>query len=389
MDLSKVTLEIFSKLEQQWLSQPPETATKKTRVLTIDGGGTSGVPSGPALIHLEHQIQLKTGNSTSRIVDFFDIIAGTGIGAILAALINADDGTGNGRPLFSAKQAVKFLTDKRTELYKVKSSGVVHRRRMFSGKSMEKVLKQALTRTVDGKVLTLTDTCKPLIVPCYDLNSSAPFVFSRADASESASFNFDLWKVCRATSSDPSMLKPFLMNSIDGKTACLAVDGGLVMNNPSAAVVTHVLHNKRDFPSVTGVEDLLVLSLGNGQVNGSSDRKVGRGGYCRSQHVVGIVLDGVSETVDQMLGNAFCWNHTDYVRIQANGYLNGGVGPPAEDVLMERGVESSPFGGKRLLTETNGQRIEKFVQRLVTSGTSSLPPSPCKTGAVSQLVDGR
>ncbi|KAI3682710.1 hypothetical protein L1987_82892 [Smallanthus sonchifolius] len=386
MELSKVTLEIFSKLEQQWLSQ--REGNRKTRVLTIDGGGTTGVLSGPALIHLEHQIQLKTSNSNSRIIDFFDIIAGTGIGAILAAMLNADDG--NGRPLFSAKQAVKFLTDRRMEMYKVKNVGVVNRRRMFSGKSMEKVLKEAFTRNVDGKVLTLTDTCKPLIVPCYDLNSSAPFVFSRADASESASYNFDLWKICRATSSDPSMLKPFHLTSIDGKTSCFAVDGGLVMNNPSAAVVTHVLHNKRDFPSVTGVEDLLVLSLGNGQLNNSPQRKVNGSGYCRNQYVVGIVLDGVSETVDQMLGNAFCWNHTDYVRIQANGYLNGGVGPKTEEVLMERGVESLPFGGKRLLTETSGQRIENFVHRLVlASRTTSLPPSPCKSAAVSQLVNGR
>lgn len=48
------------------------------------------------------------------------------------------------------------------------------------------------------------------------------------------------------------------------------------------------------------------------------------------------------------------------------------------EVLKERGVESLPFGGKRLLTETNGQRIESFVQRLAASGKTSLPPSPCK-----------
>lgn len=61
----------------------------------------------------------------------------------------------------------------------------------------------------------------------------------------------------------------------------------------------------------------------------------------------------------------------------------------AEEVLAERGVESLPFGGKRLLTETNGHRIGRFVQRLVASGRSSLPPSPCKETAVSPLVNGR
>ena len=61
----------------------------------------------------------------------------------------------------------------------------------------------------------------------------------------------------------------------------------------------------------------------------------------------------------------------------------------AEDVLKEKGVESLPFGGKRLLTETNGQRIERFVHRLVALGKSSLPPSPVKEAAVSPLVNGR
>ena len=75
--------------------------------------------------------------------------------------------------------------------------------------------------------------------------------------------------------------------------------------------------------------------------------------------------------------------------MQANGCVSGGVGEKEEDVMEERGVESLPFGGKRLLTETNGQRIAGFVQRLVASGRTSLPPSPCKETAVSPLANGR
>ncbi|KAF9686960.1 hypothetical protein SADUNF_Sadunf02G0044400 [Salix dunnii] len=375
MDLGKATLEIFSKLEKKWLSHC-ET-TKKTRVLSIDGGGTIGIVAGAALIHLEDRIRLKTGNPQARIADFFDIIAGTGIGALLAAMLSADDGSG--RPLFSARDAVAFVSEKNSSLFRVKRSGFFSRRRRFSGRSMEKVLKEALKRD-DGVILTLKDTCKPLLVPCFDLKSSAPFVFSRADAIESPSFNFDLWKVCLATSATPSLFKPFNLTSVDGKTSCSAIDGGLVMNNPTAAVVTHVLHNKRDFPSVNSVEDLLVLSLGNGSgsLNG---RKLRHNSECSTSSVVDIVLDGVSETVDQMLGNAFCWNRADYVRIQANGLASAGP-VVVEEVLKERGLEMLPFGGKRLLTETNAERIESFVQRLVASGKSSLPPSPCKNSVV-------
>lgn len=73
--------------------------------------------------------------------------------------------------------------------------------------------------------------------------------------------------------------------------------------------------------------------------------------------------------------------------LQANGL--GGLAPTTmEKVLKEKGVESLTFGGKRLLAESNGERIEAFAQRLVTaSGKSSLPPSPYKS--LSPMLDGR
>ncbi|KAK4741554.1 hypothetical protein SAY87_025142 [Trapa incisa] len=386
MDLSKITLEIFTKLEQEWLFHCD--SSRRTRVLSIDGGGTTCIVTGAVLVHLEDQIRLRTGDPHANVVDFFDVVTGTGTGGILASMLCLADASG--RPLFTARAAVSLISERNPELFKVRVSGCFRRRSTLSGKSMEKVLKEIFSRP-DGTSLTLKDTCKPLLVPCFDLNSSAPFVFSRADASESPSFDFELWKVCRATSATPSRFKPFALSSIDGKTTCSAVDGGLVMNNPTAAAVTHVIHNKRDFPSVNGVEDLLVLSLGNGPaiepgIRRSVKLKHRRNDQCSASAVVGIALDGISECVDQMLGNAFCWNRKDYVRIQANGTEG--------DVLEERGVETLPFGGKRLLTETNGQRIESFAQRLVASSSrsscnSSLLPSPCKESAISHLSDGR
>ncbi|XP_057958853.1 probable inactive patatin-like protein 9 [Malania oleifera] len=379
MELNEITMEIFSNLERQWLSHSDE---KKIRILSIDGGGTTVVVTGAALIHLEDQIQARTGNNRHRIADFFDLIAGSGIGAILAAMLVADDG--RGRPLFTAREAVEFVTVKNSKMFKIKRDGIFYRRRGFSGQSMDKVLKEAFCR-YDSKMLSLKDTCRPLLVPCYDLNTSAPFVFSRADAAVSPSFDFELWKVCRAASATPTLFEPFGLTSVDGKTSCLALDGGLVINNPTAAAVTHVLHNKRDFPSVNGVEDLLVLSLGNGSLSSSPNSPHGkRNDGTPASLIIGVALDGNSETIDQMLANTFCSNLPDYVRIQARGVAPEGL----EEVLKEKGVESLPLWGKRLLTENNGSRIESFVQRLV-DGKSSLPPSPFKETDVAPLDTGR
>lgn len=46
-------------------------------------------------------------------------------------------------------------------------------------------------------------------------------------------------------------------------------------------------------------------------------------------------------------------------------------------MLEEAAAEVVQFGGKRLLKETNGERLEVFVRRLVAAG-KSLPPSPVK-----------
>ncbi|XP_010942035.1 probable inactive patatin-like protein 9 [Elaeis guineensis] len=409
MDVSKITLEIFSKLEKKWLmewestgnlwSSPISTAdkkkasNKKTRILSIDGGGgLKGLAAGQALIHLEDCIKSVTSNPHASIPDYFDLVAGTGIGGVLAAMLTADDASG--RPLFSARAAMEYLCSKRRHLFRPSGILIRRRRRRFSGRSFEGVLRDALCGP-DGRALTLKNTCKPLLVPCYDLNSSAPFVFSRADAVESASFDFELWSVCRATAATPGLFSPCKLASVDGKTACVAVDGGLVMNNPAAAAVTHVLHNKRDFPAVAGVEDLLLLSLGGGP---PPRQRAAAAGECSERAVMEIVLDGVSETVDQLLANAFCWNPTDYIRIQANGWETEREedGEDAEGLragewmLKERGVESLPFGGKRLLTESNGERIEVLVHRLVACGFASDDPlPPFKETAVRKLSDGR
>ena len=114
-----------------------------------------------------------------------------------------------------------------------------------------------------------------------------------------------------APSATLGLFTPFHFSSINEKTSCAVVDGGLVINNLVAAAIMHVLHNKRDFLSVNSVEDLLVLSI----ENEAQAKRMNNIGECSTSTVVDIALEGVFKTVDQMLENAFCWNHTIYVTI--------------------------------------------------------------------------
>jgi patatin-like phospholipase/acyl hydrolase len=178
------------------------------------------------------------------------------------------------------------------------------------------LLKQYLVR--DGRPLTLRDTIKPVLIPCYDLATAGPFLFSRADALENQTWNFNLWEVCRATTAVPSFFKPAYMKSVDGNTSCTAVDGGVVMHNPTAAAVTHVLHNKLEFPRVRGVHDLLVLSLGTGQMEQTYGYQTvrGWGSFKWVKPIAKIVLESISDMIDHTISMSFGDFRQQYLRIQ-------------------------------------------------------------------------
>ncbi|KAG8651197.1 patatin-like protein 7 isoform X2 [Manihot esculenta] len=371
IDTDKLSYEIFSILESKFLfgyddqklwvpkqiSSPPTepklesfvsppaadangvSAIKNQRgkicILSIDGGGMRGILSGKALAYLEHALKTKSGNPEARIADYFDVAAGTGIGGIFTAMLFGSKD--NNRPITKADDTWRFLADHGKKIYRSGNGnggggngrgggggGVL--KRLFKGGStmaaatacLEKAMKETFTE--QGRSLTLKDTLKPVLIPCYDLSSTAPFLFSRADALETDSFDFRLWEVCRATSAEPGLFEPIQMVSVDGQTKCLAVEGGLAMSNPTSAAITHVLHNKQEFPFVRGVEDLLVLSLGTGQLlEVSYDYEEVKN--WRAKHwarpMARIAGDGSADSVDQAIALAFgqC-RSSNYVRIQ-------------------------------------------------------------------------
>lgn len=390
-DSNKLSYEIFSMLENNFLFGldwekefvDKKSTSGKVRILSIDGGGMQGIVAGRTLAYLEKILQAKTGDPDARIADFFDVAIGTGVGGIIAAMLFADDGTG--RPLCRAEEAWRLLAEEGRRMFKPASGKfqAIFRRSgaRFSGKSMERVLKR-LFAGKNGRSMTLKETVKPLLIPCYDLSSAAPFLFSRADALETDNFDFRLWEVCRAAAAAPGFFEPVFLSSVDGRTSCTAIDAGLVMNNPTAAAITHVVHNKQEFPSVRCVEDLLVLSVGTGHFDRAYDyEKVKRWGAGQwAKPVVKIVGDGISENVDHAMSMAFGQSRRNYVRIQGNGFTNKCIGDTddpseanvkllmnfADGMLKQKSMESLPFGGKRKLPFSNGERLVWFAEQVVT-----------------------
>lgn len=294
-DVDKLSYEIFSILESKFLfgyddtnlflpgslpSTPTRSAsyspTFRVRILSIDGGSrfSDALLAASSLVRLETTLRERTGDPMARVADFFDCAAGSGAGGVLASMLFARGSTG--KSLFSAGEAFTILS---REINRHK--GLFHGLFNRSGKSKT-------FRKMFGE-LTLKDAVKPLLVPCYDQATGAPFLFSRADAVENAGFNFKLRDVCEATCEESAEVR-----SLDGRRKILAIGGGIAMGNPTAAAITHVLNNKKEFPLAEGVEDLLVVSLGSGEAEHGREKLAGPP---TQAEVTRIAAEGISDMV--------------------------------------------------------------------------------------------
>lgn len=238
----KLTNEIFSILENKFLFGSSNVAGK-VRILSMDAGDS--ILAANTLVHLQSVLRAKSGNPSAHVADFFDVVAGSGAGGVLAALLftRSKDGT----PIMTAEQSLKFLLDNHRSLSHC-SPGLLGLRSK-AGKLLKKVLGDA----------TLKDTVKGVLIPCYDLRSGAPLLFSRADALEMDRCDFRMAAVCEATlAGDDGAVQ---LKSRDGSRKIMAVGGRVGMSNPTAAAITHVLNNKQEFPLCNSLQDLSVLSL--------------------------------------------------------------------------------------------------------------------------------
>ncbi|XP_078428754.1 patatin-like protein 3 [Wolffia australiana] len=366
VDEDRLNFEIFSILESKFLFGYEEKkllrrpAAGRVRVLSLDAGGaTAGLFAAACLTHLEAALQRLTADPAARIADFFDVAAGAGAGGVLAALLFA--GGADGRPLFSAAAAFRLLAAFRRR----------RRRRLLRrllGKNPAcNAWDKAAFEGVFGR-LTLRHALKPLLVACYDAATAAPFLFSRAAAADSESFDFLLRDVCAATVGGAAEVR-----SVDGATVVAALDGGVAAGNPAAAAITHVLNNRGEFPFSVKPEDLFVLSVGNGEAKSPS----------LPSEIARVAAQVAVDMVDQAVSMAFGeWRPLSYVRIQASVASTAsksdseeGAMAAAAALLGQKSVEAVLFQGRQLSDKTNEEKLEETAAELIREreGRKSCP----------------
>lgn len=283
---------------------------KKVRILSIDGGGIRGILPGQVLVGLEAKLKEQSGNGDARIADYFDMIAGTSTGGILAcAYLRPDD---NGRPQFTAKEAVEIYLDRGDEIFDISFKqkllslgGVVDEK--YSADELEEALVDFLDDT------KLSELLKPCLITAYDMRRRKPHFFRQHRAKELGDqADFLVRDVARATSAAPTYFEVAKIRSLSRITYPL-IDGGVFANNPAmcayaeARTMDNCGDGRVDRPSA---KNMIVVSIGTGSDQSHRTRYAYNEvkDWGKAQWIVpliDILMSGNQDTVDFQLREIF------------------------------------------------------------------------------------
>lgn len=297
---------------------------KKIRILSLDGGGIRGIIPGVILNYLEKKLQ-TLDNSNLKIGDYFDFVAGTSTGGILACtyLIPSELGTAK----HSANEALDLYLKEGGDIFR---SDLLTKVRSGFGLFDEKFEDDALNKNLDtifGDAL-LSTFIKPCLITAYEITSRSAYFFNAADAKSDPIYDFRVKDIARSTSAAPTYFEPAKIHSQSGQTFYF-IDGGMFANNPALCAYAEVrklkfseLLGRNDKPDLPSAKDMLLISIGTGTVKKpyyyNDLKNAGQLGWI--QPVIDILMSGNTETVDYQLKQMYKTlsrkHKNDYYRLE-------------------------------------------------------------------------
>ena len=328
----------------------------KTRILSIDGGGIRGILPGQILISLEAKLKKISGDPDARIGEYFDLIAGTSTGAILGAAYICPDV--DGRPKFSAQEAVNFYLDDGDEIFDVgfwrsiATLGGLNDEK-YSAIELERILKDAF-----GDV-KLSELLKPTCLVAYDVTRRIPVIFKQHTAVDKNK-DFLVRDALRGTTAAPTYFEAARIYSLPPlKRKFVLVDGGMVANDPALCAYSEAIK----FDGVKGIKDMVIVSLGTGkQLKSYAYSEIkdwGPLGWAKPS--IDIALEGGPQMTEYYLGQvASTVKNSKFYRIQPDLY---GADPALDNATPEN-LERLRDAGIRN-ADAFDQTLEKIAESLV------------------------
>lgn len=237
------------------------------KILALDGGGIRGLMAVEVLIRLEDSLRerLKRGDSFV-LADFFDFIAGTSTGAIIAACLSL------GMPMRRIRQfyvdSGKEMFDRASLLkrfyYKFEDDKLAAKLQGEIGPEREGEPASGLASLGSPRLRTL------LMAVTRNATTDSPWPLSnnpraRYNLRTRPDCNLDLplWKVVRASTAAPTYFPPEVADL--GPRRFVFVDGGVTTyNNPAFLAFVTATAQPYQINWATGEDQMLVVSVGTG-----------------------------------------------------------------------------------------------------------------------------
>lgn len=269
-------------------------------VLSLDGGGVRGLITAIWLDKLEREIGGPIGK-------YFDMVAGTSTGGILAAAVSS------GMP---ANQIIKLYMEKGGDIFpsaasrrwdrfsRVLLQGVSAPK--YSDAGLERELKRAFGDATFGSL-----HIKPTLITTYNTISREAMVFKNNKAEHKS---IPVWKIAKATSSAPTYFPATAIN-IGGVVHSL-IDGGVVANNPSACALAEAVKVLKDGKVANPLNKILFVSMGTGQSTRPITLKEAKewGALEWAVPVIDVLMDGAADATEYIMAQLL--PETRYFRMQ-------------------------------------------------------------------------
>lgn len=232
--------------------------TGPRKLLAIDGGGVRGGICLGVLEEIQRVLREMSGNPSLVLADYFDYVAGTSVGAILAAGVSVGMSVEQMRE-YTARGVADFFrsTSYWNRLwFKYTSAGLLEQLRELFG---DITLGSPRLQTLLMMVMRNATTDSP-----WPVSNNPRAKFNDCSLGD-CNLHLPLWQLVRASAAAPTFFPPEEI-SLGGSRFCFVDGAASTANNPAYQLFLQATLPPYHLCWPTGTDQMLLISIGTGRI---------------------------------------------------------------------------------------------------------------------------